>query len=179
MGKKQKRIIGHSVVLSGIIKENNFKKFAEIGVWKGGTTKRILRSTSLEEYWGVDPWLVMPDGSKVQKKRKQWQWDGYHLYCCNLMCYFPQLKILRMTSELATSLFPDSYFDMVYLDARHECKDVYEDIGFWLPKVREGGILAGHDYGGKWTGVIEAVHEWFGMDELKIWEEDEVWVYRV
>jgi hypothetical protein len=176
---KQQRIIGHSIIISDLIKENDFKIFAEIGVWKGGTTKRILRKTALREYWGIDPWLTMPYGSKVQRKREQWQWDGYHMYCCGLMIYFPQLRILRTTSEQAVSMFPDGYFDMIYIDARHDCHSVDEDVGLWFPKVKVGGILGGHDYGGKWPGVKKAVDMWFDEEDLTVWERDEVWMVKV
>jgi len=179
VGDKQNKIIGHSIIISNLIKENDFKVFAEIGVWKGGTTKRILRKTLLREYWGVDPWLTMPYGSRVQRNRKQWQWDSYHADCCKLMVYFPQFRILRTTSEIAASIFPANYFDMIYVDARHECPHVDEDIGLWFPKIRIGGVLAGHDYGGKWPGVKIAVDSWFDKEDLTIWEEDEIWMVKV
>ena len=31
------------------------------------------------------------------------------------------------------------------------------DIQAWLPKIKSGGVLAGHDYG--WNDVTRAVHE--------------------
>ena len=42
--------------------------------------------------------------------------------------------------------YPDSHFDFVYVDARHDYKGVYTDITTWWPKLREGGLMAGHDY---------------------------------
>lgn len=175
---KQELIVAHSNLLVEIINENKFKKFAEIGVWKGRSTKRILGNTDLDEYWGVDPWLAMPDGTRVQRKREQWQWDAYHMYACGLILYYPQFRVIRSTSELAAEMFPDHYFDMVYIDARHECEFVDEDIGFWYPKVREGGIISGHDYGGKHREVKIAVHGWFEKDELEVFEISGVWMKR-
>ncbi len=37
-------------------------------------------------------------------------------------------------------------FDFIYLDARHDYCAVAEDIKCYWPKVRPGGILAGHDF---------------------------------
>lgn len=183
----------HSLLLVDILRENNFKKFAEIGVWKGGTAARILKmmSDELDEYWAVDPWRVMdssdPGTSRTQNRRTEWHWEQYHKYVCGLMFYFPQLKVLRMTSEEAATssppgaanIIPDGHLDMVYIDAIHTFEHVHADIGYWLPKVREGGIIGGHDYGGRrFPGVEEAVGDWFG-EGIKVWELEGVWVKRV
>lgn len=50
-----------------------------------------------------------------------------------------------------------------YIDANHEYEAVDDDIRLAWPKIRKGGILAGHDYG-VFPGVTEAVNEWFGGD---------------
>jgi hypothetical protein len=36
--------------------------------------------------------------------------------------------------------------DYVYVDARHDYCGALEDIAAWWPKLRPGGIMAGHDY---------------------------------
>ncbi len=95
------------------------------------------------------------------------------------MFTYPQLRILRMTSKEAAEIFPDAYLDMVYIDAIHTFEHVYADIGYWLPKVRKGGIIAGHDYGDEvWVEVKDAVHKWFG-DDIEIWKENGVWIKRL
>jgi hypothetical protein len=35
-------------------------------------------------------------------------------------------------------------YDIVYIDAEHDCESVMKDIAAWKPKARH--ILAGHDY---------------------------------
>jgi hypothetical protein len=176
------KICGHSLALIDIINEEDFKKFAEIGVWKGRSCRRILKNTNLDEYWAVDPWEVMEkEATGVQRRREKWQWEEYHQFVCRLMVKRPQLRVLRMTSELASALFPDGYFDLVYIDAIHTFERVNEDIGFWLPKVRKGGILAGHDYytgRKKVAGVKEAVDKWFG-ENIEVLEDVQVWIKRI
>jgi hypothetical protein len=61
----------------------------------------------------------------------------------------------------------DSSLDFVYIDARHDRASVLEDLAAWYPKVRAGGIIAGHDYvDGTFPsgvfGVKSAVDEFFG-----------------
>ena len=36
--------------------------------------------------------------------------------------------------------------DFVYIDAGHDEADIRQDINDWLPKLKHGGWLAGHDY---------------------------------
>jgi hypothetical protein len=54
--------------------------------------------------------------------------------------------MLRCLSKQAVDLFPDESLDFVYIDANHEYSYVVEDIKLWYPKVKKGGIVAGHDY---------------------------------
>jgi hypothetical protein len=56
---------------------------------------------------------------------------------------------------------PNGQFDMVFIDAMHDYQSVKDDITYWLPHVRYGGIIVFHDYGG-FPGVTQAFHEFFG-----------------
>jgi len=152
------------------IKENNVKKFAEIGVWKAKFCKRVLESTGdqIEEYWAIDPWDINLAFSQVERRRTPLKWFQMHYHCCSQMMYFPQLKVVKMTSEQACEIFPDGYFDMVYIDTVHTFDHVWADIEYWLPKVRKGGIIGGHDYGYRgWPEVKEAVDKYFGEENLE------------
>src|SRR5207253_8367684 len=42
--------------------------------------------------------------------------------------------------------FADASVDFVFIDAGHDFNSVCNDIRVWLPKVKPGGVLAGHDY---------------------------------
>jgi hypothetical protein len=52
----------------------------------------------------------------------------------------------RMLSTQAAQQIPDQSLDFVYVDARHDYCGATEDIQAYYPKLRPGGILAGHDY---------------------------------
>lgn len=47
----------------------------------------------------------------------------------------------------------------VYIDARHNYQGVQQDIKIYSKLIRPGGWLCGHDYQGKFPGVIKAVDE--------------------
>ncbi|CAE8636596.1 unnamed protein product [Polarella glacialis] len=55
-------------------------------------------------------------------------------------------EIVNKDSILAASEIQDGELDFVYLDARHDFTGVVDDIRAWWPKVRVGGIFAGHDF---------------------------------
>lgn len=57
-----------------------------------------------------------------------------------------KLVVFRHFSKDAARLIPDGELDYVYLDARHDYEGVMGDLERYYPKVRTGGILAGHDF---------------------------------
>jgi len=63
----------------------------------------------------------------------------------------------------AASRYNRDSFHLIYIDASHEYADVKRDIKAWLPKVKPGGVIAGHDYSRGWPGVRKAVDEIFGQ----------------
>jgi predicted O-methyltransferase YrrM len=64
-------------------------------------------------------------------------------------------------------LYADKSIDAVFIDADHTYEAVSKDIDAWRPKVKEGGILAGHDYTTAFEGVIRAVNERF--ERYEVW----------
>lgn len=83
---------------------------------------------------------------------------------------------IREESTKAAVLFLDNYLDAIYLDANHTEEAVYFDLCAWYPKVKSGGIIAGHDYtGAHGKGVQQAVHKFCddnNIDEIVIWAGD-------
>ena len=61
---------------------------------------------------------------------------------------------IRMKSVDAAKLYDDKSLDLVFIDAGHTYDDVQADIKAWLPKVRDYGFIAGHDYG--WDPEVKA-----------------------
>lgn len=71
-------------------------------------------------------------------------------------------------NDLAVN-YEDESFDFVYIDSDHQYEPTVNDIRIWWPKVRSGGILAGHDYNSrnKLYGVVEAVDEFVEANNIK------------
>ena len=69
------------------------------------------------------------------------------------------VKLIKGHSQDAVKNYEDESIDFCFIDGSHEYEDVKADILAYLPKVKKGGILSGHDYDSIWAGVIQAVDE--------------------
>jgi predicted O-methyltransferase YrrM len=62
--------------------------------------------------------------------------------------------------------FQNGCFDYVYIDGAHDYMNVLRDLNAWYPKVKKGGIFAGHDF---WfDGVKQAVQDFFSTYRERI-----------
>jgi len=113
---------------------------------------------------GVDPYFYYPEGhvyhTDPNNTDSQQDQNLRYLSACRYMIQRKDYQHLRLPSATAAELFNDQSVDAVYIDANHAYDFVKQDIEEWLPKIRPGGILGGHDYGDtKNPGVSQAVNE--------------------
>jgi len=83
--------------------------------------------------------------------------ETYRRYLQNIEPVSDRVETLRLSSLDAAKQFADRSCDFVFIDASHEYEDVLDDLRAWYPKVKSGGVFAGHDY--HWPEVSRAVHE--------------------
>ncbi len=72
-------------------------------------------------------------------------------------------KVRLMVGDTAdtASEFGAGTLALVFIDGDHSYEGCKRDIEAWLPKVKPGGLLAGHDFSGEYPGVMQAVKEAF------------------
>ena len=136
-------------------------RFVEIGSWKGKSSAfmavEIANSNKKIEFYCVDTWK----GSSEHQSMEEIDYL-YDIFINNMKPVENYYKPIRSPSVEAASRFEDNTLDFVFIDASHEYEDVKNDINAWLPKVKNGGILAGHDYylgDDYFPGVKKAVDE--------------------
>jgi hypothetical protein len=157
-------------------------KVAEIGVQAGEYSESLFRVLEPEELYLIDCWQVLEDQEDpVRNYWDQYYWnqaaqDRYYSLVREKFVQNSNVKVIKEFSSEAARVFPDEYFDLIYIDANHTYKSVSEDLETWFPKVKKGGILAGHDYfcnapDMPWTkffGVVPAVNEFVKKHNLSI-----------
>ena len=67
------------------------------------------------------------------------------------------VNLATSTGQAQAARYPDASLDFVFLDADHGYQDTVELLRAFLPKMKTGGVLAGHDFG--LPGVAQAVDE--------------------
>ena len=149
-------------------------KFVEVGCWKGKSSSymavEIANSQKNIEFTCVDTWLG--DIHTIDLITN----SIYKIFIENMKPVENFYKHLRTTSIEASTLFEDKSLDFVFIDASHTYIDVKNDILAWKPKIKKGGILAGHDYSSGWPEVVKAVDELIKND---MYSTELCWVHNI
>ena len=129
---------------------------AEIGVNEGDFSQKILTLCQPFKLVLIDVWASRRYHGGLFEKVK-------NRFAAQLQS--GQMEIIRDLSFGAIAACPDAHFDWVYLDTDHTYDTTRRELELLRPKMKKGGIIAGHDYiFGNWDdghryGVIEAVRE--------------------
>lgn len=67
------------------------------------------------------------------------------------------VEIIEGDSAASADHFQDNECSFVFIDAAHDTESVVKDILAWMPKMKGGGIIAGHDYQAE--SVYRAVYD--------------------
>lgn len=175
MNSQWNKIIGwfdYSAIYDmAISRKHNNTIFVEVGAWFGKSTAYMAQKITNHDtlnFYAVDTWQGAKESETQKKIVKEhnnnifpafWQ----NMVNCEIQNY---VKPIQLESTQAAKSFKDESIDFVFIDASHTYEAVLNDIKAWFPKVKFGGIIAGHDYHPKF-GVIQAVNEFF-LDNIQI-----------
>ena len=84
------------------------------------------------------------------------------------------VKDIKKNSWDASNDFEDESVDFIFIDADHKYESVVKDIQSWLPKLKKGGMMSGHDFTQPTAGVKKAVEEL--LPDFKL-GTDNIWIY--
>lgn len=133
--------------LGYVLDAMGLKVGAEIGVAFGENAEQMLSKSDIDQLLLVDPWDYVPNESPVGHGDMIKDWRGCEEFCRKKLEKFgDRAEFMKMTSLEASLLVPDESLDFVYIDANHMSPMVDNDLAYWYPKVRSGGIFGGHDY---------------------------------
>ena len=163
---------------------------AEVGVWKGEAT--IGYADIIAQNNGtlivVDTFCGAPTvfGSHAYNPM-----DSANICCefiSNVVHMVPNLVMMKADSSYAASMLQKHILDFCFIDADHRYSAVKNDIANYIPLIKSGGIISGHDLE-QWYddcpphsqeeleidysqehhfGVSKAVSEWFRRDQVEM-----------
>jgi Methyltransferase domain len=148
---------------------------AEIGVWKGGFSKRIIKHVVPSKLHLIDPWKYQTSFGKRWYgglvAQSQEDMDNIYQQVVGELSKQSCIKIHREFSNKLFSIFSDEYFDWVYVDGNHYYDYVLEDLKNFALKIKKNGFLTGDDY--LWTSpelngdkpVTRAVNDFINEDK--------------
>ncbi len=161
---------------------------AEIGVWKGEGSANLLREFPAMTLIMVDPFKAYPPESVSQGNMSKKNQEQFHRVAGKAIrntAFAADRRILMVApSHLAVGVIHPESLDFVFIDGDHLYDWVRNDISYWSDKVRTGGLVSGHDYGGPGDregryGVKRAVDEWGKLRNIEIGIRPRtVWWYR-
>lgn len=131
----------------------------EIGVWYGRSLISTLRETRIKKMYGVDPYVPYPMSVNDRWGVKEWD-ECYEQVQRNLRPFGSKVTLIRKRAEDAVGLIPDGV-DFVFNDGNHSYESTWKNIELYEPKVKKGGMMCGHDYGGEhFEEVTRAVDDY-------------------
>lgn len=140
----------------------------ELGVAKADNFWYMVRHTFPKYALAIDAWSEEVCPYWTQDKHDQ-HWKRAQEIERRLRKWNKgDINIIKGDHSVLVDNYEDGFFDYVYIDSDHTYESVKKDIEQWWPKVREGGILAGHDYvNRKLYGVIPAVNEFVEANNIE------------
>lgn len=132
---------------------------AEIGVCMGDYSKVILDVVNPKKLFLVDVWghislsyndHLMADNIE-QEKRFQ--------HVTKQFLNFSNVYVVRTMSSNMPGIFPENFFDWIYIDGDHSYEGCKLDLNIAKKLVKENGYILGHDYNYKFQGVVDSVNQ--------------------
>lgn len=154
------------------------KTMVEIGSFIGEST--IIFAKHFKHVTAIDPFLPDYDPMDPTCNSGFNFEDVYQEFKNTIEEEKTKVTSYRMMSKDAVSLLQKEKFDFIYIDGLHTYEGVRMDILDYLPLVKKGGYIGGHDYGTPHPhlqGVTKAVDEVFGKPDKTF--KDGSWIKKV
>jgi hypothetical protein len=160
----------HRDQLAALYPELGFTVGAEIGVEQGLYSEVMCKANPNLHLYSVDAWTAYKGYRDHVSQEKL---DGFYAATKERLAPY-DCTIIKAFSHEASERIVNGSLDFVYIDGSHEFFQVTRDIFYWSPKVRKGGIIAGHDFkrdkGRDWVcHVKDVVQAWAYSHNINPW----------
>lgn len=138
--------------------------FVELGTFLGGNLVRCVNyakeANKQIKFYGIDHYLFDNIGQHTLDTITGYA-NYYDAFIDNLKksdC-FDDVTVIVSETKQAASRFPDKSIDTLFIDDGHNYPHTKEVLQLWLPKMKIGGCISGHDV--PCDGVRQAICEMF------------------
>lgn len=138
----------HWLELERLVKAHGWRAGAEIGVLRGRVFGHLLETCPDLTMIAVDQWKQLPDnGEPGLETYRKFNMATVRRQAVGVAARFPgRCKVEEGPSTEVAKIVPNESLDFVFIDALHTERAVRADIAAWMPKVKPGGYLTGHDW---------------------------------
>jgi predicted O-methyltransferase YrrM len=131
----------------------------ELGVARGDYSLSLLEnSENINHLYSIDMWADHHDINE------------YKIVIGKLDKHKERNSIIKLKFDQALDIFPDAYFDFIYIDGyAHTGEEDGKTFNDWWKKLKSGGVFSGDDYDiNKWPKVYNNVNSFCRQNNLKL-----------
>lgn len=154
------------------ISSTEIMNMIEIGSYAGEST--IMFAENFKKVISIDPFINDYDMNDATCHHMELD-KVFEIFKTNTFEY-KNISHLREKSDDAHKHLMDNSYDFVYIDGLHTYEQVKKDISNYLPKIKKGGYIGGHDYHPNWKGVLDAINELLVVERVF---SDTSWILQV
>jgi hypothetical protein len=129
------------VIMAQTLYELGFTVGAEVGVARGEHSEILCQNNPDLKLYCIDAWRGYRGYVDYLNDRLGRFYEEAKQRLAPYNC-----ELIREFSMDAVTKFADGSLDFVYIDGGHDFKNVTNDICEWIKKVRQNGIIFGHDF---------------------------------
>jgi len=153
----------------------------EVGVWRAILSRELLAARPFLRLHLVDPWQTGKPGTpwwgsgSVMPARSQVEYERAYRRTIEVIDPWRERAIVHRTTS---ALLADDWsepLDFAFIDGDHSFEGCSIDIAGWIPHVRAGGWIGGHDWDKPERGqVTAAVLSFFDRDRIEV-DSESTW----
>lgn len=141
--------------LAYLVDRNGWRRGAEIGVSYGDTLRHLMQHCPALHMIGADTWTLNPAAPEPPDWTVEHQDNAKASADAIAREYSDRCVLLQGESVAMAERVAPGTLDFVWIDGDHSTAACTADIAAWLPALKPGGWILGHDI--NWPTVKAAV----------------------
>lgn len=126
-------------------KQKLLQSFVEVGVAEGRSSLEFM-NWGFKKCYLIDIWEHRPDLPGDGSSSQEWHDLNYRGAQEKMKRFGKKVTFLKGESKDMVHKIKDGSQSFIYLDGNHSYEGVKNDLEIWTPKLKDGGIMAMHDF---------------------------------